>query len=114
MRRFRSMEEVGAAHLPQGQHEAVADAVGTLERIFGPGFDMECGFVVLVEESDTLGDAVPLAGHTLGDKLEIAWRRYGCLFGLTLWGNSGYGVTWVCPERPGYAPQVQERLRREL
>jgi hypothetical protein len=111
---FRSTEEVREARLPPWQVMAVAEAVRTLERIFGQGFDTRHGFVVLVEEEDKPEDAVPLVGTPLGNKLETTWRRHGCLVGLTLWGNSGDGVTWVCPERPGYAPLVQALLRQEL
>lgn len=114
MRKFSSLEEVAAAGLPSWQHKALYEAVHGMEAIFGKRFDHAKGFVVLIEETDTLEDAVPLVGYPLGDKLEIVWRRHGCLVGLTLWGNSGDGVTWICPERPGYAPKVQELFRREL
>jgi hypothetical protein len=52
--------------------------------------------------------------YPLGSKIETTWRRHGCLVELVLWGNYGDGVTWVCPERPGYAEELQELLRREL
>lgn len=114
MRRFCSSEEVETARLSPWQHKAVAGAVGILEAIFGQGYDPQHSFVVLIEENDTPDDAVPLVGYSMGAKLESAWRLEGCLVGLTLWGNTGDGVTWVCPERPGYAPQIQDLLRREL
>lgn len=115
MRRFRSTEEVYAAQLPDWQHLAVAEAVRGMEATFGTGFSEKRGFVVLVEPGDTLESVEPETGLSLQHKgLETAWRRHGCLVGLTLWGNSGDGVTWVCPERPGHAPQVQEHLRGEL
>lgn len=114
MRRFISTGEVAAARLPPWQRLAVEETIETVESIFGKGFGEDRGFVVLVEKTDTPEDAVPLVGYRLGDKLESAWRRHGCLIGLTLWGNSGDGVVWVCPERPGYAPQIQELLKREL
>ena len=114
MRIFRSREEVLAANLPQWKHKAVSEAVGTIEGIFGKGYDSKHGFVVLVEESDTPEDSVPILGYHMGYKLETTWRLHGCLLSVTLWGNSGDGVTWICPERPGYAPAVQELLRRKL
>jgi hypothetical protein len=114
VKKFCSTEEVQAARLPPWQHEAVAEAVNTMEKLFGHDYDPAKGFVVLVEEGDTPEDAVPVVGYPLGSKLETTRRRHGCLVGLTLWGNSGDGVTWICPERPGYAARVQELLRREL
>jgi hypothetical protein len=115
MRRFSSTEEVQAAKLPPWQHEAVSEAVEVMEDIFGSGFDLERGFVVLVEEGDTPETVEPESGLSLQHKgLECTWRRHGCLVGLVLWGNSGDGVSVVCPERPGYADEVQEVLRQEL
>jgi len=114
MRIFRSTDEVKAACLPRWQAAAVAEAVSTMEGIFGQGFDSGHGYVVLFEPADTPEDTVPLLGCHMGAKLESTRRRHGCLIGLTLWGNSGDGVTWICPETPGYAPKVQEVLRNEL
>lgn len=115
MRVFRSTEEVRAARLPSWQQEAVEEAVGTLERIFGPGFDPARGCVILVEPGDTPETVEPVTGLSiLGKRLETAWRRHGCLVGLTLRGNAGDGETWICPEQEGYAPRLQELLRREL
>lgn len=115
MRKFVSSEEVAAARLQPWQHDAVAEAVHIMERIFGKGFDPEKnGYVVLVEQGDVPADAERLLGYPLGSKIEITWRRHGCLMALVLWGNSGDGVSFLCPERPGYAEDVQEILRREL
>ena len=114
MKIFRSSEEVQQADLPQWQHEAVAEAVRTMEKIFGKGFDVKHGFVVLVEAEDTPDDSVAILGYHMQKKLETTWRRHGCLINLTLWGNSGDGVTWICPEIGDYAPLVQDILRGEL
>ena len=114
MRKFISSEEVYAAQLPDWQHLAVAEAVRTMEEIFGKGFDPTRGYVVLVEQGDVSEDADSLLGYPLSSKIETTWRRHGCLVALVLWGNSGDGVTWICPERPDYAEEVQALLRREL
>jgi len=114
MRVFHTMESVSIACLDSSRFLAVSEAVGTMEKIFGVGFDTRHGFVVLFEQMDVPEDTIPLIGCGLGSKLETTWRRHGCLIGLTLWGNSGDGVTWICPEIPGYAPQIQEVLRGEL
>lgn len=115
MRKFCSLEEVAAADLPPWQETAVTEAVRTLESIFGKGFSPERGFVVLVEEHDTETTTVPGVGAPFAQAgLETAWERDGCLIGLTLWGNSGDGVTWVCPIRDGYAPAVRQRLLAEM
>jgi hypothetical protein len=111
---FRSREEVVAACLPPWQHKAVFEAVGTIEGIFGKAYDPKRGFVVLVEVNDTPEDSVAILGYHMGNKLETTWRQHDCLLSVTLWGNSGDAVTWVCPERPDYAPAVQELLLREM
>lgn len=113
MRKFWNKEQVAAAGLPAWQAAAVAKEVGRLEEALGAGFSPDRGCVLLVEPGDGLEDAIPLVAHPVG-KVEATERRHGCLVGLTLWGNSGDGVTWVCPERPGHAEAVQEVLRREL
>lgn len=115
MRTFRSTADVYAAQLPDWQHLAVAEAVRNMEEAFGKGFDPDRGCVVLVEEGDTLESVEQEPGLSLREKgLEGTCRRHGCLVAVQLWGNSGDGVTWVCPERPGYADQVQEHLREAL
>lgn len=115
MRRFSSLEEVAAACLPPWQNTAVTQAVRTLESIFGKGFSPERGFVVLVEEGDTEESAVQVVGVPFAQvTLETTWEQDGCLLSMTLWGNSGDGVTWVCPDLKGYAPAVQERLQAEM
>lgn len=114
MRKFWNREQVATAGLPTWQAAAVAREVRRLEEALGAGFSPDRGCVVLVEAGDGPGDSVPLVGCTVGGKLEASVRRHGCLVGLTLWGNSGDGVTWVCPERPGHAEAVQEVLRRQL
>ena len=114
MKIFYSTKEVEQQHLPLWQHKAVAEAVSTMERIFGKDFDPQHGFVVLVEAEDTPDDSLPILGYHIGDKLETPFRCQNCLIALTLWGNSGDGVTWICPEVPGYAPQMQDLLRQHM
>lgn len=115
MRKFRNLEEVAAAGLPPWQETTVAGAVKTLEAIFGKGFSPERGFVVLIEKDDTEESTVPGVGVPFARiGLEGAWKRDDCLICLTLWGNSGDGVTWVCPVRDGYAPAVRQRLLAEM
>jgi hypothetical protein len=114
MRKFGSLEEVAAACLPPWQNSAVTRAVRTLESIFGTGFSPERGFVVLVEDGDTEESAVQVVGVTFAQvSLETTWQQDGCLLNMTLWGNSGDGVTWVCPDRKEYAPAIRQRLLDE-
>lgn len=114
MRRFASSAEVYAAQLPDWQHLAVAEAVRIMEGIFGEGFDSARGCVVLIEKDDVPEDAEAILGCHLGSKMETTCRRHDCLVGLTILGNSGDGITWVCPELENYAPAVQMLLRAEL
>lgn len=114
MRIFRSSEEVQQAQLPPLQHNAVAEAVRIMERIFGKGFDQKHGFVVLVEAEDTPDDAKSILGYPMADKLETPFRCQNALIALTLWGNSGDGITWICLEVKDYAPLVQDLLRQQM
>lgn len=114
MRKFWNLEQMTAAGLPPWQRDAVAEAVLTLEGIFGRGFSVCRGFVLLVEQHDQFGAVDALLGSRLADKLEGTWRCHGCLVSLVLWGNSGDGVTLVCPELPDYAVELQKIMRRAL
>lgn len=114
MRKFASSREVYAAQLPDWQHKAVAEAMHTMEGIFGKDFDPARGYVAMVEEKDALDDADRLLGYPLGSKIENSWRRHGCFVALVIWGNSGDGVSIICPEKPGYAEDIQTVLRSHM
>lgn len=114
MKKFVNSKEVYAAKLPDWQHLAIVEAVRGMEGIFGLGYDPARGFVILVEENDKLPDADLFLCCPLECKLEGTWRRHGCLVALVLWGNSGDGVTFVCPEKDGYAEDIQSLLKSHL
>ncbi|MCW8893023.1 MAG: hypothetical protein OQL18_06865, partial [Deltaproteobacteria bacterium] len=88
-------------------------ALQNLLSILGPDhFDR--GFVVFVEENDTLNDINNACCRDLEISLEGAFLDGNCLIGVVLWGNSGEGVTIVCPDQEGYAEEIAEALRRHL
>ena len=55
-----------------------------------------------------------ICARDLGTSLEGAFLDGNCLIGVVLWGNSGEGVSIVCPDQEGYAEEVSDLLRKEL
>ena len=72
------------------------------------------GFVVFVEENDTLKDLNLACHRDISTSLEGAFLDGNCLIGVVLWGNSGDGETIVCPDQKGYAEEIAEVLRKHL
>jgi hypothetical protein len=72
------------------------------------------GFVLFVEENDTLTEINHACCRDISTSLEGAFLDGNCLIGVVLWGNSGDGVTIVCPDQEGYAEEIAEVLRRHL
>ena len=116
MQIFRSSRQVEASPLLPTIKPAVLSAIRTLEEIFGNGFDNEeYGYVVLIEKNDTPKTVKDHQGHMLFEQpLEGVFIQDGCLQTVTLWGNSGAGVTWICPDQPEYAPEISMLLKAEL
>lgn len=116
MQIFKSSNEVESSRLPPSTKAAVLEPVKTLEEIFGHGFNSEeCGYVVLIEQDDTPTTVMDLHGRFLLEMpIEGVFTRHGFLFAVTISGNSGEGLTWVCPDIDGYAPEVRKALKDEL
>jgi hypothetical protein len=89
------------------------NALKSLPPIAGPD-PTDRGFVVFVEEDDTVNDVNRICARNLETSLEGAFLEGNCLIGVVLWGNSGEGVTIVCPNVAGYAEEVGEVLREHL
>ena len=80
-----------------------------------PGPDhSDRGFVLFVEENDTLKSVNNACHRDISTALEGAFIDGKCLIGVVLWGNSGAGVTIVCPDRKGYAEEIADVLRQHL
>lgn len=116
MQIYTSSQEAANALLPPAIKAAVLEAVRSLEELFGKGFDKnERGYVVLIETDDTEETVKDHLGRLfLRMPIEGVFLRHGCLLAVTLWGNSGEGITWVCPDQEGHAPAIRRKLRGEL
>jgi hypothetical protein len=100
--------------IPPEYRPAVERALETLASVFGrdpdPGRD---GFVGYVEGGDTCETVRRETGRDLR-RMEGVFRDGPCLVGVLLWGNAGAGVTLVCPDKDGYAPEVVSTMRKHL
>lgn len=116
MRVYTSSKEAVNSALPPATKAAVLEAIRTLEEVFSEGFDStERGYVVLVEKDDMAETVKDHLGRFLLRMLiEGVFVRHGCLLTVTLWGNGGEGITWICPDEDGCAPAVRKKLRDEL
>ena len=99
--------------LPPPHRSAVTNALQSLRSILGPDFT-DRGFVLYVEENDILKNINHACHRDIETSLEGAFLDGNCLIGVVLWGNSGYGVTIVCPNEEGYAEEVVNALRKHL
>ncbi|MDX2480020.1 MAG: hypothetical protein QNK24_06770 [Desulfuromusa sp.] len=99
--------------LPPPYRQAVKNALKNLCFILVPDHP-DRGFVLFVEENDTLNDINQACHRDISTGLEGTFLDGNCLIGVVLWGNSGEGVTIVCPDQKGYAEEVAEILRKHL
>ena len=100
--------------IPPEHRPAVERAIESLASIFGREPDpSDDGFVGYVERGDTRETVRRETGRNLSN-LEGVFRDGPCLVGVLLWGNAGAGVTLVCPDEDGYAPEVISTLRENL
>ena len=113
MLKFTSMSDPQLSRQPPPYRQPVTNAINTLCTILGPDLT-DRGFVVFVEEKDTLNDVNQACCRDLSTALEGVFLDGNCLIGVVLWGNSGDGVTIVCPYVAGYAEEVANVLRKHL
>ncbi|WP_432821166.1 hypothetical protein [Trichloromonas sp.] len=71
------------------------------------------GFVGYVEPQDTPQSVESAIGLSLS-QIEGVFLDGGCMVGVILWGNSGAGVSLVCPQSFAHALQVAQQLREHL
>jgi len=106
-----SISDSQLSSLPPPHRRPGQDALQTLHSIIGPDLT-DRGFVLYVEKHDTLTDVNRACHRNLDTSLEGTYRDGNCLIGVVLWGNSGDGVTIVCPDEEGYAEEVSSVLRQ--
>ena len=109
---FTSVTDPRISSLPPPYQETVLDAIRILVQIT-PADCHDHGFVAFIEPSDT----PEMLTHELRrplSSLEGSFRGDACIFSMILWGNSGAGVTIVCPDVDGYAPEILSVLRQNL
>ena len=111
---FNDTTDPRISNLPPPYQAPVLSAIRTLLEITGqktPRKDQ--GFVAFIEAEDTPESLTPAFVRPLAS-IESAFRNGSCLVGVILWGNSGAGVTVVCPDEDGYAPEVARILKQHL
>lgn len=92
----------------------VVPTINKLIDVSGPESPPVQGFVVFVEKNDLLTDLNALVGRDLNRSLEGVFYAGDCLVGVVLWGNSGDGVSVVCPDEDGYADEILTVLKNHL
>ena len=113
MQKFTSLSNSQLSNLPPPYRQPVANALHNLCSILGPDLT-DRGFVVFVEGNDTIAEINQACCRNLETSLEGTFLDGNCLIGVVLWGNSGDGVTIVCPDQKGYAEEVADVLRKHL
>lgn len=111
---FTSTADPRLASLPPPARPIVSAHLHTLHSICDREPDPEeDGFVGYVEPQDTPESLASAIGRNLA-QLEGVFPEGDCLVGVVLLGNSGAGITLVCPLLPNHAPQVASLLREHL
>ena len=109
---FTNVTDSRISSLSPPYQETVLNAIRILVQIT-PADSHDHGFVAFIEPSDT----PEMLTHELRrplSSLESSFRVDSCIFSMILWGNSGAGVTIVCPDEDGYAPEIVSILRQHL
>ncbi len=111
---FTDATDPRISSLPPPYQLPVRSAIRTLLEISNckiPPKDQ--GFVAFIEPEDTPESLTPTFVRPLAS-IESAFRNGSCLVGVILWGNAGAGVTIVCPDEEGYAPEIVSILKQHI
>lgn len=115
MIKIHLIHDTQLANIPPPYHSAVTHAVQNLCSIYGPDPHPEDqGFVVFVEPEDEPLHISNVINRNISKTLEGVFRDGICLVGVVIYGNSGSGVTIVCPEVEGYASTIANIFRNHL
>ena len=115
MLKFTSTTDPRLARLPPNHRNVLEHAITTLCSLYPPEPEPDSqGFVAFIEQQDEPEILLSAIGRDLEQSIECAFRDGSCLAGVTLWGNSGAGITIICPEEEGYAPEIARILRDHL
>jgi hypothetical protein len=109
---FTNVTDPRISSLPPPYQSTVLSAIRNLMEISRDG-SQDQGFVAFVEPNDTPEMLTPELRRSL-TSIESSFREGPCLIGMILWGNSGAGVTIICPDIDDYAPDVVSILRQHL
>ena len=113
MLKFKSISDSQFSSIPPPYREPVENALNSICSILSSDHP-DRGFVLSIEENDTLADINNACVRDISTSLEGAFLDSNCLIGVFLWGNSGEGVTIVCPNVDGHAEEVANILRKHL
>ena len=101
-------------NLPPPYQLPVRSAIHTLLEISNCKISpKDQGFVAFIEPKDTPESLTPAFVRPLAS-IESAFRNGSCLVGVILWGNSGPGVTIICPDEEDYAPEIVSILIQHI
>ena len=107
---FSDTADSRIAGLPPPYQAPTLSAIHTLLEISNPESE---GFVAFIEAEDTPESVIKVFVRAI-TSIESAFRDGHCLVGVLLWGNSGDGVTIICPDEVGYAPEIANILKQHL
>jgi hypothetical protein len=111
---FTDTTDPRISNIPPPYQPPVLSAIRTLlESSNHKSSPNDQGFVAFIEAEDTPESLTPAFVRPLLSN-ECAFRKGSCLIGVILWGNSGAGVTIVCPAEDGYAPEVASILKQHI
>lgn len=115
MHKFTDFSDPQLKQLPSTHQSAVKHALGHLHAIYGSNPDpRDHGFVAYIECGDRPESVSSAIGRDVSQGLEGVFRDGACLVGVVLWGNSGAGVTLVCPQDQDHAPQMTAIFQNHL
>ena len=114
---FKSFIEVEAARLPSPLDALVQRLLTQLQNAYSSaGYEYrpeDDGYIVLLEDNDTVSETAPHYGYTL---LDVAFEdvRFadGCFICYALHNNQ-FGITWVIPDASWLDKRLRTRLLQE-
>lgn len=101
-------------HIPVQFLPVVQQTLNDLHQIVKNPSDIKAhGCVLFIQAHDKAVDILPVSSKPISS-LDGVYRQDQCLIGVILWGNSGEGVSIICPEEKNYAPEIQSCLKAHL